>query len=272
MSVDDLLHGRGTVRVKRPHVSLIYTWSDGGFTQLMVPGASDFASNLTSVSCQSSSFCVPVGPDLQLMWNGSTFTGESFPINQGLSPFFVGPWESVSCAPAQAFCTEVGCQPVFGGTNAPVAESYVNRQWIVQSKSNDYSGKFVVGPSNARSATLTGVFCITAQSCQAVGIHQNAGTRAAGIWGAALKTRAGTTSIAAVSQTLIRTPPVAKASVRKPLGMLPSTRGRQDWKSLGAGRVSSGIASTCTRARRTFGRPTNHSTSNVTAGDERGRA
>jgi hypothetical protein len=151
---------------------LVYTWdaSSGPVAQLTVPSDSPYGNYFNSVSCQSSSFCVLVGPILNDVWNGSTFTPESSPINTGLSPFYVGVWLSVSCATAQpGFCTEVGFQPALHDTNAPVAESYVNGQWIVQT--NDYSGKFVVGPSNARSSTLTGVSCITGQSCQAVGIY-----------------------------------------------------------------------------------------------------
>jgi hypothetical protein len=124
---------------------------------------------LASVSCQSSTFCVAVG-DVAVVWNGSGFSTQFEPATAFL--------DGVSCAAATSgSCEAVGYIEAASQT-LPYAVAYENGQWAS-------GGPLPVEPSATRRAFLTGVYCVTAQSCQAVGNYStSAGTGE--IWGAGL--------------------------------------------------------------------------------------
>lgn len=151
-------------------VPLVYTLSDGEWVQKNAPGG---VTVLDSVSCQSSTFCAAVG-DAALVWNGSGFRA---PVYPPVSGFLNG----VSCAAATSgFCVAVGyIRP--GGVAQPYGVAYEDGQWAVPTS---WGPRFPVTPSATTYAVLTGVYCITAQSCQAVGSYNSGGANQ--VWGAAL--------------------------------------------------------------------------------------
>jgi hypothetical protein len=166
---------------------LVYTWGNVPFAQQFAqlnPGQDGYFS---SVSCQSPSFCAAAGgsadgsPALAEIWNGTGFTQP--PGGIGSQNAFL---RSVSCAAAQSgFCVAVGTVNLGGGLIKPYVESYTGAAWVAQS--NASNGQFVVAPSNTNDAGLSGVYCLDARSCHAVGnYYGSTGDSLVNPWGAQL--------------------------------------------------------------------------------------
>ncbi len=153
-------------------VPLAYTWGTGGFAQqpVAVP-AGDDDDYLTSVSCQSSSFCLAVGVDnstattqpLVEKWTGSAFGRLPGGDNSGTALL-----NAVSCAAAQSFyCLGVGGERTADGVARPYVVQFDDGG--LESISNTSDGRFVVQPSGTADAVLTGVSCLDASTCRVIG-------------------------------------------------------------------------------------------------------
>ncbi len=119
---------------------------------------------LFGVSCPSAGYCMAVGgggaagPPIAESWNGKSWTVEPTPSG-GLS--------SVWCK-AQSMCVGVGASAVGGGVS-PLAESWNGTSWTVE-------------PTAASSGSFSGVSCISATACTAVGSSPNQGNRIRSRW------------------------------------------------------------------------------------------
>jgi hypothetical protein len=129
--------------------TLVESWNGSAWS--IVTSASQ-AGSLAGVSCVSASFCVAVGGDLIETWNGSTWSVVSSPGQAG------NVLSAVSCSAADS-CMAVGYSP--GTVNSTLAGSWNGSTWsVVPSPSPDSGGD---------GSVLTGVSCISASSCTAVG-------------------------------------------------------------------------------------------------------
>ncbi len=137
-----------------------------GWITLTVPSPSGAAtSNLTAVSCSTATACTAVGHSINSSgvdaalaegWNGTTWVIESVPVPTGAeSSSFSG----VSCSAAND-CEAVGNYVNSSGTTVTLAELWNGTAWTVQTTPN---------PTNATRSSLASVWCISANSCKAVG-------------------------------------------------------------------------------------------------------
>lgn len=130
-------------------------WTGGAWTirPAAVP-AGAYSSALSSVSCPTATDCIAVGstgigsPPLAEHWNGTSWTLQT---TAGL-----GSLASVSCTAAN-FCMAVGSS---GG--AMLAETRNGTAWTLLTP---------VIPSNSDGSYLSGVSCLTATDCTAVGYY-----------------------------------------------------------------------------------------------------
>jgi hypothetical protein len=140
-------------------------WNSGG------PTGTNF-SELTSVSCLSSTFCIAVGEydsggntlPLAYTWSGGAGLTQQ---NAPLSPAATGSFASVSCQ-SSSFCEAVGTTlPANAVSRVPLVEEW-NGSAMMQQAS---------GPSSG-DASLRAVSCAVAQSgfCMAVGIENLGGS------------------------------------------------------------------------------------------------
>jgi hypothetical protein len=128
---------------------------------------------LTGVSCTSSTACTAVGvyvntagTELPLAerWNGTEWLVQS--ISSPVEATRTDP-ATVSCASATA-CTTVGAYETSAGGEITLAEHWNGTEWKVQASPN---------PAGAKRSGLSGVSCLTATLCTAVGSYTNsAGT------------------------------------------------------------------------------------------------
>jgi hypothetical protein len=150
--------------------------SGAGWTAQHVPmPAGGQNANAIAVSCPSASDCVLVGgygtasasPPLAEGWTGHAWTVESVPapagaLNTGLT--------AVSCVSATQ-CMAVGGY-IHGtgfGTQSLLSEQYAGGTWTAQAT-------FPL-PAKGTGGSLSGVSCVTASSCTAVGMYATAGGR-----------------------------------------------------------------------------------------------
>jgi hypothetical protein len=134
-----------------------------------VPGGS-----IEAVSCSSAAACTAVGSYLDSAgrgvplaeaWNGTSWRKQPVPGPAGApAPQLRG----VSC-PSAGFCAAVGSTNNLGSApNAGLAESWNGSSWRIQP---------VPVPAGATRAEFTGVSCVSAGFCEAVGDYMNgAGT------------------------------------------------------------------------------------------------
>jgi hypothetical protein len=125
--------------------------------------------SLTGVSCASSTACEAVGSyfnksgtelTLAEAWNGSAWSIPSTPNpTGGVLPVL----SSVTCRLSTA-CTAVGNYFNSSGHQLTLAEAWNGTAWSIQSTPN---------PAGTKLSVLTGVSCITATSCTAVGAYYN---------------------------------------------------------------------------------------------------
>ena len=117
--------------------------------------------SLSGVSCASSTACTAVGAQITSTktltlaegWNGTAWTTRSSP--SGLA----GAFSAVSCASTGA-CSATGMYQVVNGTFVTLAEEWNGANWTIESTPS---------PSNRKLADLTGVSCVSASTCEAVG-------------------------------------------------------------------------------------------------------
>jgi len=128
-----------------PYLSLAAGWNGGAWLAEPIPSRGHDTS-LFGVSCASATACIAVGARDEV-WNGARWT--MIPI--------VGPGGSVSCV-ASGFCQAVG-PPPFG--RHVVAASWDGRSWRTEPMPQP--------TPSAQDLALTGVSCISARFCMAVG-------------------------------------------------------------------------------------------------------
>ncbi len=124
---------------------------------------------LMGTSCTSDRFCVAVGvaqdssgrdTALAERWNGNRWEGQSTPTLRGAVGTFLA---GVSCTAPNA-CTAVGNLENGSGQHVTLAERWNGIDWDIQ---------FTPNPSGATDSFLSGVSCVSAVVCTAVGYSLN---------------------------------------------------------------------------------------------------
>lgn len=101
------------------YVFLADVWNGSSWTIQSVPRPPGIlGSELSGVSCVSTTACTAVGDDQAVNWNGSTWTIEALPYPAGASEVVL---ESVSCTSATT-CTAVGWYPDAGANEDALIE------------------------------------------------------------------------------------------------------------------------------------------------------
>jgi hypothetical protein len=123
--------------------------------------AGSVGSNLEGVSCTSATACTAIGyyyrraPEaiatLAEQWNGKTWTVRTGPSVTSLN--------GVSCASARA-CTAAGSQQLGSGQLVTLAERWNGDAWTTQATPN---------PPTPGTSIFSGVSCVSASACTAVG-------------------------------------------------------------------------------------------------------
>jgi hypothetical protein len=143
-------------------------WDGSRWTAGAVPQPSGGSgAHLSAVSCASATSCVAVGSytvsstqvetPLALSWNGSSWTAEDAvapPSDYGAG------LDGVSCTSANS-CIAVGSW-LTGTTQDTLAEYWNGRTWTLQTSPS---------PNRSLEAELSGVSCVTAANCTAVGSY-----------------------------------------------------------------------------------------------------
>jgi hypothetical protein len=122
--------------------------------------------SLSGVSCQSATACTAVGKQasstqtltLAERWDGTIWATQSTP-----SGIYTGQFSGVSC-PTSSACTAVGMYQIVSGTFVTLAEQWNGVTWAIESSPN---------PAFRKLANLTGVSCVSASTCEAVGYSLN---------------------------------------------------------------------------------------------------
>ncbi len=126
------------------------------------------SSSLAGVWCPGTEECVGVGryvkstgTELTLaeLWNGTAWSIQGSPNPTVAS----GSLPSLSCPAAEA-CTAVGHYINEAGTEVTLAEGWNGKEWTLQE---------TVTPTGAKSSSLSGVSCTSAEACTAVGHYVN---------------------------------------------------------------------------------------------------
>jgi hypothetical protein len=149
--------------------SAAYSWDGSAWTAQSIPDPAD-TGNLGGVSCPSSSFCEAVGEynnnpnvvTVAAQWNGSAWAAQTT-SNPAKSTF--AHLNTVSCASANS-CETGGYFEVQVTSNDPraMAEAWDGTAWQLQ---------HAVAPRGAAYNTLSGISCVSASFCEAVGTHYN---------------------------------------------------------------------------------------------------
>jgi hypothetical protein len=159
--------GQNSNRVEQ---TLIESWNGSRWSMVPSPNAGTEDNVLNGVSCVSATFCVAVGDQDALAntlietWNGSKWSITPSPNGSGAD---ADQLLGVSCTSASS-CTAVGQYgTAAGGSDVfTLAESWNGKSWSV-----------VSSPNGPYQTSLTGVSCVSAKSCTAVGWY-NTGTGA----------------------------------------------------------------------------------------------
>lgn len=143
-----------------------YGWNGSAWTAQTIPGSAG-SGNLQGVSCTSRNFCEAVGEynngnvvPVAAQWNGSAWASQSVP-NPATNTF--AHMNAVSCASPNS-CEAGGYFEVQVTSNDPkaLAEGWNGSAWQHQQ---------AVAPPGATYNVLSGVSCISASFCEAVGTH-----------------------------------------------------------------------------------------------------
>ncbi len=136
-------------------------WSDGSWDSMLPPKPK--ISNLSGISCVSTSFCIAVGDiirgglpfTLTERWTGAGWIILNSPSPANATRSFLS---AVSCQSAK-MCAAVGFYSGHGGKQFTLAERWNGKSWKIEHTPALASGL----------ASLNAVSCPTAGSCQAVG-------------------------------------------------------------------------------------------------------
>ena len=148
--------------------SLAERWN--GTTWTVQTTATPSGGVLAGVSCASATVCTAVGNyvngsgvnvTLAERWNGTAWTVKTTPNPAGATSSTLS---AVSCTAVNA-CTAVGNYINPSGTHLTLAEQWNGTTWTIQTSPN---------PNGATYSALSGVSCITATACTAVGDYVNA--------------------------------------------------------------------------------------------------
>jgi uncharacterized membrane protein len=141
------------------------SWNGSQWSAQTLPSSLSSA-NLTSVSCTSRGRCETVGEGnvsgnivgVAGAWNGSGWTAQSTP-NPAMATF--ANLNAVSCAAARS-CEAAGDYQVQVAANDPkaLAQAWNGNSWALQ---------HAVAPAGATHNALSGVSCVSASFCQALG-------------------------------------------------------------------------------------------------------
>jgi hypothetical protein len=153
-------------------VTLAESWNGTAWSiKETTPPTGAKSSSLLGVSCTSSSACTAVGHyvnsssvevTLAESWNGTAWSiKETTPPTGAKSSSLSG----VSCASATA-CTAVGRYVNSSSVEVTLAESWNGTAWSIKESPN---------PTGAKSSSLSGVSCASAEACTAVGHYVNSG-------------------------------------------------------------------------------------------------
>ncbi|HEX2070387.1 MAG TPA: hypothetical protein VHF90_01915 [Thermoleophilaceae bacterium] len=122
--------------------------------------------SITSLQCTASDACVAVGSQddgadvLVERWDGSAWTTQSASKPAASSEAALN---DVSC-PAASACVAVGAHRDSGSVRRPLVEAWDGSAWTVQAP--------IPVPTGATTSELTGVSCVSASACTAVGNYQ----------------------------------------------------------------------------------------------------
>ena len=149
--------------------TLVESWNGGAWTIQSSPDNGTENNVLAGVSCVSATSCEAVGYEylensadyftLVESWNGTAWTIQSSQNAEPGQSLLSG----VSCVSATS-CEAVGDDVDTGGVSRSFVESWNGGAWTIQSS-----------PDNGTEANvLSGVSCVSATSCQAVGSYESA--------------------------------------------------------------------------------------------------
>jgi hypothetical protein len=144
-----------------------YVWDGSAWTAQTIPDSAG-SGNLQGVSCTSRNFCEAVGEynsspnvvPVAAQWNGSAWTSQAAP-NPANNTF--AHMNAVSCASVNS-CEAGGYWEVQVTSNDPkaLAEGWDGSAWQLQ---------HAAAPPGATYNTLSGISCVSASFCEAVGTH-----------------------------------------------------------------------------------------------------
>jgi len=136
----------------------------GKWTVVPSPNAhGDHISSLNAVSCSSVKSCFAAGSwgsgaTLIEQWNGKRWTALKSPNPRG---FTFGQLTGISCASASS-CVAAGSFAIGSAPGATLIEQWNGRSWQIQPSPN---------PPKAANSVLTGVSCVGATRCLAIGTY-----------------------------------------------------------------------------------------------------
>ncbi len=146
--------------------TLAMSWNGSSWSIATTPNPSGAsASELTSLSCRSASFCVAtgsyvdipnVGKTLAMSWNGSSWSIATTPNPSGAS---TSELRAVSCA-ATTFCLAVGSYLSSSGETKTQAMKYGGSSWTPVPTTD---------LEDATKSVLSGISCTSISTCLAVG-------------------------------------------------------------------------------------------------------
>ena len=148
---------------------LALTWTGSGWTAATPPGHGAGGSDLLGVSCRSATSCVAVGSYLGAqasvaysdILTGKTWVGKPVPIPKGI---LLSQLRDVSC-PSATFCVAVGYATTAKGVTSMLIDVWNGKTWSAM--------KPAAPPGAFRGEVLSGVSCVSAKSCVAVGSAGN---------------------------------------------------------------------------------------------------
>ncbi|MBO0727772.1 MAG: hypothetical protein J2P57_00850, partial [Acidimicrobiaceae bacterium] len=130
------------------------------------------SSNLSSISCAGSSFCVALSPDgdlVETLHQGVWKPTAGVPFPRGESPSVArASVQSVSCG-SPGFCVAVGEYTNARGIGVPLIETLSSSSWHASSGPVPADARL----SRTRGASLSGVSCSTTDFCVAVGRYSD---------------------------------------------------------------------------------------------------
>jgi hypothetical protein len=149
-----------------PYYTVTERLAHGEWTVVASPnGHGDHSSQLMSVSCSSTKSCFAAGSwdhaygaTLVERWNGARWT-----VLKSANPrgFTLSQLSGISCASARS-CVATGTFTIGTAPGATLIEQWNGRAWTIQPSAN---------PPKAANSALTGVSCVEAMRCVAVGSY-----------------------------------------------------------------------------------------------------